>query len=647
MLMNVLNLALALFGVGFLIFIHELGHYIVARKVGMKIEVFSIGLGKPFKVWMFQGVKWQLCYLPFGGYVKIVGEKEEKSSALKEITDESFYGKKPLDRIKVALAGPFVNIVFALALFTLIWAFGGRVEPFSKHTKMIGSVDQKSELYQEGLRPGDEILSYDGKEIQSFKDLLIFSVMKKTHASIAGEKINYFKGEKEPFNYCVTPYEDPRIGSKEFKTTGIMAPASLLILEKKEKLSDFSLEQSPMSGSGIQYGDRIVWANGELIFSSSQLNRVINEQKVLVTVERKGQKILVKIPRIQIADLRLTKEQKGELEDWQHQVRIKGHLKQCYFIPYKIDKQGQVHSTISYVDEQANLCNVFDDPDYQNILKNGDKILTIHGMKVSTGYDIFHALQSNKIQLIVQRGFDTSDLNALNQDDKVIDALSPKDLQRSIDQISLGKGASQFGSLVVLKPIEPVTLSELTFNGEKKDWLTKQNALEQQRIDKIKDQMQRNLAQKAFDKSKQRLVLGLPLTDAMVVYNPNPWQMFTEVVKETFSTLFLLVTGQVHPKWMSGPVGMVQIIHQGWSVGIKEGLFWVGMISLNLGVFNLLPLPVLDGGHIGFALYEMISRRRLHPKVMEKLIIPFIGLLIALFVYITYQDLKRLFTQFF
>ena len=77
MITNVFYFILALLGLSFLIFIHELGHYFMARRVGMRIEVFSIGLGKPIYSWMFQGVKWQFCYLPFGGYVQIAGEKEE------------------------------------------------------------------------------------------------------------------------------------------------------------------------------------------------------------------------------------------------------------------------------------------------------------------------------------------------------------------------------------------------------------------------------------------------------------------------------------------------------------------------------------------------------------------------------------------
>ena len=94
---------------------------------------------------------------------------------------------------------------------------------------------------------------------------------------------------------------------------------------------------------------------------------------------------------------------------------------------------------------------------------------------------------------------------------------------------------------------------------------------------------------------------------------------------------------------MAGPIGIVQLIHQSWEAGVKEALFWMGVISLNLGVINLLPIPVLDGGHIFFSLYEAVTKRRISGKTMERLVIPFVGPLVAFFLFITFHDLARLF----
>ena len=235
--------------------------------------------------------------------------------------------------------GPLVNIVFAIFLFTIIWLAGGKLEPFSKYSNVIGYVDQESELYSKGVRSGDQIIKYNHHEFKGFKDLLYASVLKQNSLDIQGYKIDYYNQTKEPFDYILTPYRDPRSKSDDFKTIGIMTPASVLLFTKPPQGSDFPFDESPMKESGIQYGDRLVWANGELLFSMQQLAKIINEPKALLSIERKGETLLVKVPRVRIADLRLSTYQKEELEDWQHQIHRKGVVKELFFIPYEILRQ--------------------------------------------------------------------------------------------------------------------------------------------------------------------------------------------------------------------------------------------------------------------------------------------------------------------
>jgi regulator of sigma E protease len=98
---------------------------------------------------------------------------------------------------------------------------------------------------------------------------------------------------------------------------------------------------------------------------------------------------------------------------------------------------------------------------------------------------------------------------------------------------------------------------------------------------------------------------------------------------------------------ISGPVGIVQVIHYGWTTGVSEALYWLAVISLNLGLLNLLPIPVLDGGYISFALFEWITRRPIKSQTMERMIIPFVVAIVMLFVYLTYNDISRLLGKFF
>ena len=190
-MLTILYVILALLGLSFLVFIHELGHYFVARKEGMRVEVFSIGLGKPLLSWMHKGVKWQLCPLLVGGYVRIAGMEKEGDLEPHEVP-EGFYSKKPWARIKVALAGPIINLIFAIIVFSIIWLLGGREKPFHQFTHLIGFIEPQSELYQKGVRSGDELLEYNGKYINNFDDLKFAYLANGGPAEVEGNKINYF-----------------------------------------------------------------------------------------------------------------------------------------------------------------------------------------------------------------------------------------------------------------------------------------------------------------------------------------------------------------------------------------------------------------------------------------------------------------------
>jgi regulator of sigma E protease len=150
-----------------------------------------------------------------------------------------------------------------------------------------------------------------------------------------------------------------------------------------------------------------------------------------------------------------------------------------------------------------------------------------------------------------------------------------------------------------------------------------------------------------LEQDQKRVFVGGIFEDRKVLYNPSPMNMFMGVFEETWKTLKALFTGYLSPKYMAGPVGIVGAMQYGWALGVKEALFWVAVISMNLGIVNLLPIPVLDGGHICFALYEAVTKRKIKSKTMERLIFPFVVLMILFFIYLTYQDILRVISRFF
>ena len=162
-----------------------------------------------------------------------------------------------------------------------------------------------------------------------------------------------------------------------------------------------------------------------------------------------------------------------------------------------------------------------------------------------------------------------------------------------------------------------------------------------QRIGKIKDPKQRNSELKEMELNQKRYLIGGLFGDQPVSFNPSPWHEMKDACQMTFKTLSSLFKGALSPKQLSGPVAIVGVMQYGAKKSVTEGLYYFAVISINLALFNLLPLPVLDGGHICFALYEGIFRRPVNQKLMERITFVFVILLVSLLLYATYNDILR------
>ena len=254
---------------GFLILIHEAGHFTVAKLCKVKVNEFAIGFGPA--IWKKQGkeTKYALRLIPLGGFVSMEGEDERSED------DRSFSKASIPKRMLIVVAGATVNIVFAVIVYFALISSSG--------TYVSNVVDETINGYaaqQIGLQNGDEIIEIDGEKVRSQKDI------NEVISNSNGEEVNIkIDRNGEILEYNVKPTEVP------VKTTGIYLDdeAKIIAVEKG----------SSSEKAGIQANDKLIKVNSvDINGDPNKAVEAINEKglnTMLLTVERGGQQIQIEL----------------------------------------------------------------------------------------------------------------------------------------------------------------------------------------------------------------------------------------------------------------------------------------------------------------------------------------------------------------
>lgn len=223
----------------FLIFFHELGHFLVAKLFKIKVESFSIGMGPILFHKTIKGTDYRISLFPFGGYCGIKGEKDFQE-ALKnnyskiEGEKDSMYGCHPFKRAAIGFAGPFFNFLFAFFAFTVILLTGYTTYSYSNKIIIASELDSsiQSQAKKAGLKTGDEIIKINNKKIEDFSDI-IFEISKRPDEDI---EISVLR-DKEIIEFSVHSVLDKTSGTGKI---GISADTTTL-LKKEIKSKNFFL----------------------------------------------------------------------------------------------------------------------------------------------------------------------------------------------------------------------------------------------------------------------------------------------------------------------------------------------------------------------------------------------------------------------
>ncbi|MEK6645602.1 MAG: RIP metalloprotease RseP [Candidatus Firestonebacteria bacterium] len=255
----IIGLEVALF-LGIVIFIHELGHFFMAKKRGVKVEKFSLGFGPKIIGFKRGDTEYLISVIPFGGYVKMAGEnpEEELKGEKWEYLSQPFWA-----RILIVTAGPFMNFVLAFILFSLVYAIGMNIPTYS--TK-IGIVKTESEASKLDIRVGDIITEIDGKNISNWEQLMrVFPKEGKVQIVLTRnqEKLTKELIVEKDKDFGILPYRLPIVGS--------------------------IVPMYPAEKAGLKPNDLIISIEGKEIKQWDEMSEIIYanpEKEISITVKR-------------------------------------------------------------------------------------------------------------------------------------------------------------------------------------------------------------------------------------------------------------------------------------------------------------------------------------------------------------------------
>ncbi len=265
---------------GILILIHEFGHFIVARLSGVGVERFSIGLGPViWRIFKGKGTEYVLSAVPFGGYVKMMGDDENPLEGGKSgvVDPARAFNRKPIwVRFLIVVAGPGMNFVLAAVIFAVVFmVLGQPVAP-----NVVGRVARDGSAAEAGLRAGDRIVAVDGKPVLHWEDLLVAA--QASHGAPLRLVVRDEKGDR---TVTLTPRKtkvrDP-IGEEQEAWdvgAGYYSPASI-----GEVKTEY-----PAAAAGLKPGDTVLALDGQPVASWEDLATAIRE--------RPGRRIRLEVKR--------------------------------------------------------------------------------------------------------------------------------------------------------------------------------------------------------------------------------------------------------------------------------------------------------------------------------------------------------------
>ena len=279
-MLTILSILIVILLFSFTIFVHELGHFLVARWCGMTVDAFAIGMGPAIWKRKVNGVEYKLCLFPIGGYVALpqMGPSEETGKTAEE-DDRQLPPVKPLAKILVGLAGVTFNMIFAIFLAYVIFWQSKAIAP-EYESSAVGYVEAGSSAAAAGIRIGDVIAAVNGEAVSTWEQYIVVTALRDQVT------LDLRRGESEIVQVTLPT---TRV------TGGRIIPG---MFPKNYCIVMDTFPDSPAREAGLQAGDRILSMDGETLFSREQMVDLINASQgrpVALAVDRGGDVIALTV----------------------------------------------------------------------------------------------------------------------------------------------------------------------------------------------------------------------------------------------------------------------------------------------------------------------------------------------------------------
>ncbi|AGH94349.1 zinc metalloprotease [Pseudobdellovibrio exovorus JSS] len=531
---------------GILIFVHELGHFAVARMCGVRVEVFSLGFGK--KIFSFRRGDTTYCIslIPLGGYVKMFGEQGSQEIKTEEDRKVAYSYKNPWQRIAIVAAGPLMNFFFAAFVFALIAQMGEQTK-----APVIEDVAAGSIAATAGFQAGDRILKVGSNSIASYEDFQ--KQLNENQNATVEVVVKNPEGVERAVNVNVASANNPNIFSMSSRIGQIEG-----LLPYARSAAVAVMTGTPAYELGFRSGDQITAVNGTTV------PRWVN---------------LVASFDSAATDLNVTLNRPSAEIDGKVQ-----NTEMSIVVPLKTLKKAKSVQGFGFDNTELYLDMVVkDSPADKAGLQKFDKVISINQVPITKWDDISNTIRSfngtDAMTFVIQR-----------DGAEMIKKITPQ-----ITELNTAFGGIDKRFTVGITPYLVFTEPEMTV-----------------------------------------------VHSASIFHSvAKGFQRTVDVSVMTVMSFVRLFQGEVSVKNVGGMVTIGKVAKDSFEIGAQAFLMTMGILSVSLFILNLLPIPVLDGGHLVFYTIELIKGSPLSLKKIEMAQQVGLVLLLALMILAQFNDIVK------